>query len=139
LSAMPSDTPYTVPPSLDDIVELAEAAFAAMPKPLRELVRGVAIIVEDSPDDETLADLGLDNAWDLTGLYRGTPLTQKSVLDVPQEPDTVLLFREPILLEWIETGEDLFRLVRNVLIHEIGHHFGLSDEDIARLEAEGPG
>ena len=53
------------------------------------------------------------------------------------EPDTILLFREPILLEWIETGEDLFRLVRNVLIHEIGHHFGLSDADIARLEDEG--
>ncbi|MBX6745592.1 MAG: metallopeptidase family protein, partial [Acetobacteraceae bacterium] len=60
----------------------------------------------------------------------------KSVLDVPREPDMILLYREPILLEWIETGEDLFRLVRNVLIHEIGHHFGLSDADIARLEKE---
>ena len=67
----------------------------------------------------------------------GTPLTQTSVADVPSEPNTILLYREAILLEWIETGEDLFRLVRNVLIHEIGHQFGLSDEDIERLEREG--
>ena len=82
----------------------------------------------------TVAEMGLESPWELTGLYRGVPLTQKSVLDVPHAPDTILLFREPILLEWIETGEDLFRLVRNVLLHEIGHHFGLSDADIARLE-----
>jgi acetylglutamate kinase len=88
------------------------------------------------PDDETVAEMELDSPWELTGLYRGTPLTQKSVADAPMLPDTILLYREPILLEWIETGEDLFRLVRNVLIHEIGHHFGLSDEDIARLESE---
>jgi predicted Zn-dependent protease with MMP-like domain len=104
---------------------------------LREAVRGTALLVEDLPDEETLEALGLEHPWELTGLYRGTPLTQKSVLDVPAEPDTILLYREPILVEWIETGEDLFRLVRNVLIHEIGHHFGFSDEDIARLEGEG--
>ncbi len=98
------------------------------------MVRGVAIVVEEVADDETLEEMGLDNPWELTGLYRGTPLTQKSVLDVPMVPDTIILFREPILLEWIETGEELFRLVRNVLIHEIGHHFGLSDADIDRLE-----
>jgi predicted Zn-dependent protease with MMP-like domain len=73
----------------------------------------------------------------LTGLYLGVPLTEKSNGMVQEEPDRILLFREPILLEWIETGEDLFRLVRNVLIHEIGHHFGFSDEDIERLEDEG--
>ena len=127
---------HTVPPSLDDIVEMAEAAFSAIPQVLRDLVRGTAIVVEDAPDDEILSEMGLESPWELTGLYHGTPLTQKSMLDVPQEPDTILLFREPILLEWIETGEDLFRLVRNVLIHEIGHHFGLSDDDIARLEED---
>ena len=115
---------------------MAEAALAAIPATLRDLVRGTAIVVEDTPDDETLAELGIETPWELTGLYRGTPLTQKSVLDAPQEPDTILLFREPILLEWIETGEELFSLVRNVLIHEIGHHFGLSDDDIDRLEGE---
>ena len=128
---------HGTPPSLDDLVEMAEAALAAIPEPLREAVRGAAIIVEETPDDETLAEMGIDNPWDLTGLYRGTALTRKSVLDVPEEPDMILLYREPILIEWIETGEDLFRLVRNVLIHEIGHHFGLSEEDIDRLEGEG--
>src|SRR3982750_3426747 len=128
---------HSAPPSLDDILEMAEAAFTAIPEALRELVRGAAIVVEETPDDETLLEMGIDNPWDLTGLYRGTPLTQKSVLDVPLSPDTILLFREPILLEWLETGEELFGLVRNVLIHEIGHHFGLSDDDIARLEGEG--
>lgn len=128
---------HGTPPSLEDLVEMAEAALAAIPEPLREAVRGAAIIVEETPDDETLAEMGIDNPWDLTGLYRGTALTRKSVLDVPEEPDMILLYREPILIEWIETGEDLFRLVRNVLIHEIGHHFGLSEEDIDRLEGEG--
>jgi predicted Zn-dependent protease with MMP-like domain len=127
---------FRTPPSTDDLVELAEKALSAIPEPLRKMVRGVAIVVEEVPDDETLAEMGLESPWELTGLYRGVPLTKKSVLDVPREPDTIFLYREPILLEWIETGEDLFHLVRNVVIHEIGHHFGLSDEDIARLEGE---
>ena len=128
---------YGTPPSLDDILELAETALSAIPQQLRDLVGGTVMAVEEAPDDEVLAEMGMESPWELTGLYRGTPLTQKSVLDISAEPDTIVLFREPILLEWIETGEDLFRLVRNVLIHEIGHHFGLSDADIARLEGEG--
>ncbi len=79
---------------------------------------------------------GSKSAWDLTGLYRGTPLTQRSVDEIAREPDLIFLYREPILLEWIETGEDLFRLVRNVVVHEIAHHFGFSDPEIAALEAE---
>lgn len=126
----------TTPPSLEDILEMAEDALAAIPAEMREMVRGAAILVEEVADDELATEMGLDSAWELTGLYRGTPLTHKSVLDAPAAPDTILLFREPILLEWIETGEDLFRLIRNVVIHEIGHHFGLSDEDIDRLENE---
>lgn len=117
-------------------MEMAEDALAAIPQALREMVRGAAIIVEEVPEDDIVAELGLDSPWELTGLYRGTPLTRKSTQDTPGEPDTILLYREPILLEWIETGEDLFRLVRNVLLHEVGHHFGLSDEDIERLENE---
>ena len=128
---------YGTPPSLDDILELAETALSAIPQELRNLVGGTVMAMEDAPDDEILAEMGMESPWELTGLYRGTPLTQKSVLDLPAEPDTIVLFREPILLEWIETGEDLFRLVRNVVIHEVGHHFGLSDADIARLEDEG--
>ena len=126
----------TTPPSTEDILEMAEDALRAIPAGLRELVKGAAILVEEVPDEETVEAMGLDSPWELTGLYRGVPLTQKGFADAPGEPDLILLYREPILLEWIETGEDLFALVRNVLIHEVGHHFGLSDEDIARLESE---
>ncbi len=127
---------HGTPPTTEDILDMAETALDAIPAMLRQKVRGTAILVEDVPDEETLAELGLDNVWELTGLYRGIPLTEKSAADTPMSPDTILLYREPILLEWIETGEDLFALVRNVLIHEIGHHFGLSDADIERLERD---
>jgi acetylglutamate kinase len=127
---------FSTPPNAEDLIDLAEDALAAIPKPLRDLLRGAAILVEDIADDEILRELGLENPYELTGLYLGVPLIDKSNARVPEEPDRILLFREPILLEWIETGEDLFRLVRNVLIHEIGHHFGLSDQDIERLERE---
>ena len=127
---------FSTPPSDEDIIELAEDALAAIPKQLRDLLHGTAIIVDDMADDDLLRELGIDNPYEVTGLYLGVPLTEKSVMAVPTEPDRVLLFREPILLEWIEGGEDLFRLVRNVLIHEIGHHFGLSDADIERLESD---
>ena len=127
---------HGTPPTTEDILDMAETALDAIPAALRDKVRGTAILVEDVPDEETLAELGIENAWDLTGLYRGVPLTEKSAADTPMAPDTILLYREPILLEWIETGEDLFALVRNVLIHEIGHHFGLSDADIERLERD---
>ncbi len=129
-------TRFGAPPSAEDIVELAEHALRAMPAKLRREVRGVAILVEEAPDDETLAELGIENAWDLTGLYRGVPIGEKGAGETRQEPDMILLYREPILLEWIETGEELFNLVRNVLIHEIAHHFGFSDADIADLEKE---
>ncbi len=124
-------------PSADLIADLAEEALAGIPAVLREHVRGVSILVEDAADDETLDALGLDSVWDLTGLYRGIPFGQAEGVDVRHAPDMILLYREPILLEWIETGEDLRRLVRTVLIHEIAHHFGFSDADIARLEREG--
>ncbi|HME22581.1 MAG TPA: metallopeptidase family protein [Acetobacteraceae bacterium] len=124
------------PPSADDIADLAERALAAIPTRLAKHVRGVGITVEELPDDETLDDLGIESAWELTGLYRGTPLTERSVSDVARQPDLIFLNRQPILLEWIETGEDLFRLVRNVLVHEIAHHFGFSDAAIAALEQE---
>jgi predicted Zn-dependent protease with MMP-like domain len=128
---------FNHPPSIEDLQEMAETAFSAIPEELRRAVHGVAMLVEEVPDEATLEALDLQHPWELTGLYRGTPLTSRSLSDVPQEPDTVILYREPILVEWIETGEDLFSLVRNVLIHEIGHHFGFSDEEIARLENEG--
>ncbi len=125
---------YSLPPSPEDIADLADRALAAIPAALRAHVRGVSILVEEVADDETLKELDIENAWELTGLYRGVPIAHKGAGETRQEPDMILLYREPILLEWIEAGEDLFRLVRNVLIHEIAHHFGFSDEDIARLE-----
>ncbi|HET6184031.1 MAG TPA: metallopeptidase family protein [Acetobacteraceae bacterium] len=123
------------PPSLDTIAALAERALEEIPEPLIAHVKGVGIAVEESPDDETLKELGLESPWDLTGLYRGTPLIARSVDDIARPPDLIFLYREPILLEWIETGVDLYRLVRNVVIHEIAHHFGFSDDEIAALEA----
>ena len=127
---------YSLPPSAEDIGDLADRALAAIPAPLRERVRGVSILVEDAADDETLKELGLQDAWELTGLYRGVPFGQAETMATPRAPDLIVLYREPILLEWIEGGEDLFRLVRTVLVHEIAHHFGFSDAEIAALEAE---
>ena len=133
---MSSPRSYTVPPGADDIAALAERALESVPRRLARHIDGVAIAVEDMADDDTLAEMEIDSAWDLTGLYRGTPLIGRSVGDIARQPDLIFLYREPILLEWIETGEDLYRLVRNVLVHEIAHHFGFSDADIAALEAE---
>ena len=130
-------TRFGAPPSAEDIVELAEHALLAIPARLRREVKGVTILVEEAPDDETLAELGIENAWDLTGVYRGVPIGQKGAGETRHEPDMIVLYREPILLEWIETGEELFSLVRNVLIHEVAHHFGFSDSDIEDLENDG--
>ena len=124
------------PPSADDIADLAERALEAIPVRLARHIQGVGITVEDMPDEETLEELGIESAWELTGLYAGTPLPARSVDDIARQPDMIFLYREPILLEWIETGEDLDRLVRNVLIHEVAHHFGFSDAEIEALEAE---
>jgi acetylglutamate kinase len=127
---------YTTPPTEEDILALAEAAYAALPESLSRHAQGVTIVVEDLADEETLEALGLDNPWELTGLYRGIPMTQRSVSDPVQFPDAVILYRDAILVEWIDTGEDLTRLVTSVLVHEIAHHFGYSDADIDRIEAD---
>ena len=127
------------PPSLEQMLAFAEEALAAIPAPLREHARGIAILIEEFPDDETLRDMGLDSPFDLLGLYSGISLDQKSVNDAPGDQDRIFLYRQPILAYWCETGEDLAHLVRHVLIHEIGHHFGLSDEDMEALEAEADG
>jgi acetylglutamate kinase len=127
---------YTTPPSEEDIHALAAAALADLPPRLAVHVQNVAILVENLADDATLEEMDVETPWELTGLYRGVPLTQRSVTDPMPFPDTIYLYREAILLEWVETGEDLRRLVASVLVHEIAHHFGFSDADIERLEAE---
>jgi acetylglutamate kinase len=121
---------------MDDIAEMAERALGTIPMRLARHVQGVGISVEDMPDEDTLDDLDIESAWELTGLYRGTPLTERSVSDPMRQPDLIFLYRSPILLEWIETGEDLYSLVRNVVVHEIAHHFGFSDAEIAAIEEE---
>lgn len=128
--------PADRPPSLDDIDGLARRALAAIPDPLRRRLDLLHIRIEEFCSEETEAEMGLESAFDLLGLYRGVSLDRKSVSDVPADVDTVFLYRRPILDYWCETGEPLSHVVRHVLIHEIGHHFGLSDDDIARIEAE---
>jgi len=127
---------YSTPPSIADLEAVAREAYASVPARLRRFVKNVLIRVEDFPDDETLEDLECDSPFDLLGLYQGVDLTQKSVLDTPEDIDRIYLYRRPILDYWCETGEDLTHVVRHVLIHEIGHHFGLSDDDMERIEAE---
>jgi predicted Zn-dependent protease with MMP-like domain len=124
-----------LPPSLADIERLGEAALATIPAELRRHLGGVVIRVDDFPDAATEAAMGLDSPFDILGLYRGVALPHKSASDPRPEPDMVFLYRRPILDYWCETGEELGYLVRHVLIHEIGHHFGFSDDDMARIEA----
>ena len=124
------------PPSLEDIGDMAARALASIPPRLAAHIHGIAISVEEQADDDTLEDLGIESPWELTGLYRGTPLTERSVSDPSREPDLISLFRHAILLEWIETGEDLYRLVRNVVVHEVAHHFGFSDAEIEAIETD---
>ncbi|MBK0397761.1 metallopeptidase family protein [Limibaculum sp. M0105] len=124
-----------VAPSLADIDRLARDALEAMPDGFREQCEGVVLRVEDLADDETLAAMGIADPFELTGLYSGVALTEKSFSDLPGGPDEVVLYRRAILDEWAERGDvALGALVAHILVHEIGHHFGLSDEDIARID-----
>jgi predicted Zn-dependent protease with MMP-like domain len=115
---------------------IAYQEFQHIPKELRSRCAGVAIRVEDFATDEVLDDMGIESPFDLMGLYQGIPLTQQSTLDVRHQPDTVYLYRRAILDYWSEGTDDLRSIVRHVLIHEIGHHFGFSDDDMDRIEAQ---
>ena len=124
-----------VAPDLDTIEGHARDAVEALPAAFLPAARQVAIRVVDWPDDDMLDDLGIDDVYGLTGLYDGIPMTQKSVMDVAQGPDTIWLFRRPILDEWADRGEiGLRALVAHVLVHEMAHHFGWSDADIAAID-----
>lgn len=127
---------FTTPPDLAQIEAYAREAFATIPTELRQYVGDVVVQVEDFPDDDTLDDMDCESPFDLLGLYRGVDLRRKSASDVPDDVDVVMLYRRPILDYWCETGDDLADVVRHILIHEIGHHFGLSDDDMERIEAE---
>jgi predicted Zn-dependent protease with MMP-like domain len=122
-------------PDAAAIERLARASLARIPPPFAEHLAGVVLIVEDFADDETLADLGIEEPIELTGIYHGRPIGEKSAFDSGAMPDRIHLYRLPILWEWIETGVRLDDLVHHVVVHEVGHHFGLSDEDMHALEA----
>ena len=126
---------HTIAPSLDDLEILAHDAFATIPEELSRHVTDVVIRVEDFPDAETEDEMELESPFDLLGLYHGVSLDQKSVGYTPTDVDMIFLYRRPLLDYWCETDEDLTHLIRHVLIHEIGHHFGLSDDAMEAIEA----
>ena len=124
-------------PSLDDLAAMAEAAFQALPEGFRKLTGEVLFRVDDFASEEVLEELGIEDPFELTGLYQGLDLTHRSVFDPAPQPSMVFLYRRPILDEWAAHGEiSLEELVSHVLVHEIGHHFGLSDAQIDAIEAE---
>ena len=125
------------PPSLADIEALAKRALADLPHQFKDRLGPVVIRVDEFPDADTEAAMRLDSPFDLLGLYRGVALPFKSVSDPRPNIDMILIYRRPILDYWCESGEDLCAIVRHVLIHEIGHHFGFSDADMERIEAAG--
>jgi predicted Zn-dependent protease with MMP-like domain len=123
-------------PSLADLESLADAAYRRLPAAFRQLTGDLVIRVEDFPTDEVLDSLDIESPFDLLGLYSGVDLARKSITDVSTMPDMVFLYRRPILDYWAEHEETLGAIVTHVLVHEIGHHFGLSDADMERIEAE---
>lgn len=123
-------------PSLADVELIADAGYRRLPRDFRALCGDLVIRVEDFPTDEVLDAMKIESPFDLLGLYSGVDLSQKSVLDVGGLPDMVFLYRRPLLDYWAEHDETLGAIVTHVLVHEIGHHFGLSDADMARIEAE---
>jgi predicted Zn-dependent protease with MMP-like domain len=127
--------PDLTAPSLADFDALAKTAFAALPREVRTACADLLIRTADFAPEEMLADMDIEDPFELTGLYDGIALTQKSVFDQPEGPDIVWLFRRPILEEWIERGDvALGALVSHVLVHEIAHHLGWSDDDIRRID-----
>lgn len=125
------------PPSLADIEALAGRVLATLPKRFKRHLGQVVIRVEEFPDGETERAMRLESPFDLLGLYRGVALPHKSVSDPLPHTDMIFLYRQPILAYWCDSGEDLAAIVRHVLIHEIGHHFGFSDADMERIEDSG--
>lgn len=123
-------------PSLQDFEALATGAWNKLPAQFRNMARDLLIRVEDFATDDVLDELGIEDPYDLTGLYQGVSLDKQSVLDVAREPDMVFLYRRPILDEWAAGEEELGHLVAHVLVHEVGHHFGFSDDDMESIEAQ---
>lgn len=121
-------------PSAAEFDATARAVLARLPNVFRRELEGVVLRIEEFATDEQLAALGIEDPWDLTGLYEGVPLTERSQWESERLPPVITLFRQPLLAEMEETGVSFAALVRHVVIHEAGHHFGLSDDDMHALE-----
>ena len=135
IRAMAHAAPDAIAPDVALIEALALTDIAALPEAYRAAAQAIALRVTDFPTDEMVESLGVDDPFDLTGMYDGIPLTQRSVMDQPLRPDAIWLFRRPILDEWAERGNvTLAELVTHVLVHELAHHFGWSDDDIAAVD-----
>ncbi len=124
------------PPSAEEIAAIARDAMAHLPEPFASHLRDVVLQIDEYADDALLAQLEVEHPLDLTGVYEGIPIGQRSVEMSGTMPDRIRLFRQAILVEWAEEGEPFEHLVRHILIHEVGHHFGLSDADMHALEEQ---
>jgi predicted Zn-dependent protease with MMP-like domain len=135
IQTMTQTAPAAVAPDLALIEQLAHEAIVGLPAPYRAAASAIRLRIEDFAPDDILEALDIDDPFELTGLYEGIPLTEKSVSDQPIQPDVIWLFRRPILDEWLDRGDvSLQELVSHVLVHELAHHFGWSDDDIARID-----
>ena len=128
-------SPNDLAPTLDDIASLAEARMADLPEVFARHIRGLPILVEDFPSEDVQRDMGLESPFDILGLYHGVDMASKSLGDASGDLDRIFLYRRPILDYWCDAEESLRHIVAHVLIHEIGHHFGLSDDDMEAIEA----
>ena len=125
---------FEIPPSADEMETIARRALLSLPEPFAGHLRDVVLLIEEFADDETLDAMGIEDPFDLAGIYEGIPLTERSVDLSGTLPDKIRLFRRPILDEWAGGEDTLEHLVAHVLVHEVGHHFGLSDADMHALE-----
>jgi predicted Zn-dependent protease with MMP-like domain len=124
-----------VAPTLADIDEIARAAIKELPEPFAQHVRGVVVQVTEFPEDDVCEEMALESPFDILGLYQGVALDEKTTDSSGAMPDMVFLYRRPILDYWCECGLELADIVRHVLVHEIGHHFGFSDAEMEAVEA----
>ena len=125
---------FEIPPSADEMETIARRALLSLPEPFAGHLRDVVLLIEEFADDETLDAMGIEDPFHLTGIYEGIPLTERSVDQSGTLPDKIRLFRRPILDEWAGGEDTLEHLIAHVLVHEVGHHFGLSDADMHALE-----
>lgn len=130
------DAAFTLAPTADAIEALAREMLARLPEALARHLGDVVLMVEDFATRDVLDEMGIDDPFALSGLYQGRPVGEKSSMDSGALPDRIWLYRRPLLDEWVETGVSLEALVAHVVIHEVGHHFGLSDADMHALEAD---